>query len=370
MLILCLCPEIYHWKLIPGYATAFRRRNIEFCCIQDSLPLDVPLGEILKLCPAHPSWIFHFESGLPLLPQGLASSPIPTVCFHADTYTFTRKRIRWSYLFDHVAVFHPGFDGIFARAGHPSALLLPHAVSREFFDGPEFSREFEIGWVGQIAGPTYRRRAKWLPKLADTFHTNDWRRQYSLQEVANIYRRSLVVVNIGRDDFPQDANLRVFEALASGALLVTSLPTELSQLGFEDGVHFVGYREESEIVSLVRKFLSDEPARLRIASAARTKALAEHTYDVRVTQLLAHLDSTGDKKLAPARGWTERRARLMALDFFASHGVLDCATSQFRQITGGSFVETMEGTALLARAFIKYRSHLRHFTFSARSKRK
>src|SRR6266851_3617913 len=82
---------------------------------------------------------------------------------------------------------------------------------------------------------------KWLPKLAQEFHTNDWSRWYSVAEVANVYRRSQIVVNIGRDDFPQDANLRVFEVLASGTLLLTSMPTELAQLGFQQGAHFVGY---------------------------------------------------------------------------------------------------------------------------------
>jgi hypothetical protein len=358
--ILCLCPENYHWKLIPGYAAAFRRRGFEFFCIQDTLPFDVPLDEILKLSPGRPSWIFHFESALPLLPQGLESSPIPTVCFHADTYVFTRRRIRWSYLFDHVAVFHPGYDRLFTRAGHPDAFLLPYAVRREFFDGPELLREFEVGWVGQNTGHIYRRRAEWLPRFAAEFCTNDLSRHYSLEEVADVYRRSQIVVNIGRDDYPQDANLRVFEALASGALLLTSLPSELTDLGFQDGVHFIGYHDENEMIPLVRKFLVDEPTRTRIAAAARAKTLAEHTYDSRAAQLLAHLEKAGSKKLAPARYWPEPRARLMALDFFASHAVLDCAAAQFQLIVGHGFRETFEGAILVAKAWIKHHRRLRN----------
>lgn len=359
-LILCLCPEIYHWKLIPGYAAAFRRCGIEFFYIQDNLPFDVSLDEILKLSPSRPSWIFHFESGLPLLPQGLEKSEIPTVCFHADTYAYTRKRIRWSCLFDHVAVFHPGYDRLFARAGHPGAFLHPYAVRREFFDGPELPRDFELGWVGQTSGQIYRRRTEWLPRLAAEFRTNDLSRHYSLEEVADVYRHSRIVVNIGRDDYPQDANLRVFEVLASGALLLSSIPSELSDLGFQEGVHFIGYRDENEIIPLVRKFLGDEPTRARIAAAARAKTLAEHTYDSRVAQLLAHLHQSGSKRLAPARSWPESRARLMALDFFASHAVLDCATNQLQHIVGHGLRETIEGAALIAKGWIKYRRRLRN----------
>jgi Glycosyl transferases group 1 len=353
MLIVCLCPEFYHWKLIPGYAAAFRRRDIEFFCVSDTLPSDISLEEVLKLCPRKPSYIFHFESALPLLPQGLEKSPVPTVCFHPDTYAFTKRRIRWSYLFDHAAVFHPGYEHEFAKSGHPGAFLVPHAVRREFFDGPELPREYEIGWVGSTAGPVYRRRQEWLPKLATEFQTNDWGRQYTLEQVADVYRRSRIVVNIGRDDFPQDANLRVFEVMASGALLLTSIPTELSDLGFQEGVHFVGYRSGSEILPLVRKFLADDAARSRISSAARAKILSEHTYDARAGQLLDRLESFGDQKLAPARSWRKVRAQLMALDFYAAEGLIRPAISGYRQIAGRGFGETIDGGSVLARALLK-----------------
>jgi len=350
MLILCLCPESYHWKLIPGYASAFRRRNIQFFCIDDTLPFDIHIDKILKLCPEQPSWIFHFESALPLLPLGLEHSSIPTVCFHPDTYAFTKKRIRWSALFDHVAVFHPGYVEIFAAAGHPGAFLLPHAVNKEFFDGPELPREFEVGWVGQTTGTNYKARAALLPELAARFRMNDFSRHYSLEEVAGVYKRSRITVNIGRDDFPQDANLRVFEALASGALLLTQLPTELSELGFKDGV---GYRTRSEILTLVENYLRDEPARTKIGSAARAKVLSEHTYDSRVDQLLSHLSNAGPGNLAPTRSWPATKVSLVSLDFFASHLVLGAALRRYASIVGRDLPATWEGAILLARASAK-----------------
>jgi hypothetical protein len=353
MTILCLCREEHHWKLIPGYAEAFRRRGIEFLCADDSIPFDASLEDVLRACPKTPSAIFHFESAHPLFPIGLERSEIPTVCFHPDTYAFTERRIRWSSVFDHAAVFHPGYEQRFARGGHPGAFLLPHAVRREFVEGQEQPREFEIGWVGQTRGEFYKRRAEWLPKLARQFRTNDWSRTYTVEEVASVYRRSRVVVNIGRDDFPQDANLRVFEVLASGALLLTSLPTELAQFGFQDGVHFVGYRDAAELNGLVRTYLDDESARTRIAERARSLALGEHTYDRRVDQLLTRLAQDGHRKLAPARSWPESRARLVALDFFAAHGLTNCAATQFRHIAGHGFRETIQGAALLSRSWLK-----------------
>src|SRR5882762_757043 len=138
MTILCLCREQHHWKLIPGYAAAFRRRGIEFFCVHDSIPFDAPLEDVLRTCPATPS-----------------------------------------------AVFHPGYEERFKRAGHPGAFLLPHAVRKDLFEGLNPHREFEIAWIGQTCGEFYKTRAQWLPKLAKEFRSNDWSRQYSIEEVAN-----------------------------------------------------------------------------------------------------------------------------------------------------------------------------------------
>ena len=353
MTILCLCREQHHWKLIPGYAEAFRRQGVDFVCVDDTLPFDAPIEEVVRRSGVEPSAVFHFESAHPLFPIGLERLEVPTLCFHPDTYAFTERRIRWSSPFDHVAVFHPGYVERFAKRGHPGAFLLPHAVRREFFVGPGPQPSFELGWVGQTSGPVYHTRARWLPILAGEFKTNDWSRKYTVEEVADTYRRSKIVVNIGRDDFPQDANLRVFEVLASGALLVTSLPTELAELGFSEGRHFVGYRDPAELPRLVRAYLKDEAARSRIAQAARERVLHEHTYDQRANQILDRLKGARGAKQAPARRWPESRARLAALDFYAGHGLRQCAATQFRLIAGRGFRETMEGASLLARAWLR-----------------
>ena len=274
MRVLCLCQEDNHRKLIPEYASAFRAKGIPFDCVDWAPPFDCALEEIVRRAPEKPSWIFHFESVFPLLPKGLVHSEIPTVCFQVDTYTYTERRMRWSSLFDHVAVFHPGYEERFRQGGHPGAFLLPHAVSRKSFDRPDLPREFEVGWAGTTEGKFYRKRREWIPQLASRFRMNDWQRFYPLAEVAEVYRRSRVVVNISRDDFPQDANMRAFEVLASGALLITSLPSELTGLGFEEGVHFVGYREEEELLGFVQHFLGDEDSRSRVGGCRTGKGAA------------------------------------------------------------------------------------------------
>src|SRR5580704_7372703 len=79
-LVLCLCQQEDHWKLIPGYAEAFRRQGYEMFCVGGQTGLDAPLSEILEVCPSPPVAVLHFESALPLLPEGLTRSVAPTVC--------------------------------------------------------------------------------------------------------------------------------------------------------------------------------------------------------------------------------------------------------------------------------------------------
>jgi glycosyltransferase involved in cell wall biosynthesis len=352
MQILCLCRELHNWKLLPSYADAFRRHGCDFHYLDADFAFDAPLSEVLAHCPATPDLIMHFDSGLPLLPSGLPRSTIPTMRYDVDTHTYTSRRMRWASLFDIVSVCHAGYEKIFQEQGHPGAFLLGHAARTDFFSSRQ-ERPFDLGWVGNLGGPIYRRRRNWIPRLASAFRMNDWRKPYSLKEVAEIYSSSKIVVNFSRDDFPEDANMRVFEVLASGALLVTSLPSQLSAFGFQEGVHFVGYRDDAEIVPLVNRLLADNELRLRIADAGREFTRRCHTYDSRVATILDQFARVGVRLPAPARGWSESRVRFAYLDFYSGYALPRCAWPQYRAIVGSAVHEATQGAALLAKAWAR-----------------
>ncbi|MBZ5700734.1 MAG: glycosyltransferase [Acidobacteriia bacterium] len=350
MTILVLCREDNLCNTLACYARALRRRGVRLVCMETGFPFNGALQDCLSLCPEHPSLILHPEADVPYLPWGLAKVDIPTACFQVDTYAYTQRRIAWSMLFDQAIVFHPGYDALFQKAGHPGACFFAHAVEAELFGGAELERIFDVGWVGQVNGPMYGMRGPVLSALAQAFRMNELARRYTLQEMARVYRQSKIVVNIGRDDYPQDANLRTFEAMAAGALLITALPSELTQIGFEDGVHFLGYRDTGEITFLVRKYLDDEPARKRIAEAGREKVLREHTYDVRVEKWLERAAQDAGKLQAPARHWPEGRVRRIYLDYFAANGALAQAAAELPKIARHNLKDALIGAALLGRA--------------------
>jgi hypothetical protein len=321
--------------------------------MESGFPFNGALQDCLRLCSERPILILHPESDMPYLPWGLAMVDIRTACFQVDTYAFTRRRITWSMLYDQAIVFHPEYPAIFQNAGHPNTVFFAHAVETDFFPATELKRIFEVGWVGQVEGAIYTMRGPILSALAQSFRMNEPGRRYTPEEMARVYRQSRVVVNVGRDDFPQDANLRTFEAMAAGALLITALPTELAQIGFKDGEHFVGYRQSAEIDHIVRKYLDDEAARKRIADAGRAKVMSEHTYDVRVEKWLERVTQDSGKLQAPARQWPEGRVRRIYLDYFAANGALRQAAAELPKIARLNFKDAAIGAALLTRAWSK-----------------
>jgi len=338
-------------------ARALQRRGVHISCLDDGTRLDSDIHTLVAACSERPSLILHPELNFPVLPRGLAAIDIPTACLQIDTYAYTERRIRWSMLFDHPIAYHPGYRERFLRAGHPGAVEFFHAADRELFDRAPRERVFDVGAVGRTHARIQTTRRRVLSALAGRFKLNDWQRYYAFEEMAEVYLASKIVVNVLRDDYPQDANMRAFEAMAAGCLLMSRIPTELTAAGFEQDVHFVAYRDESEIAELVAKYLTNDAARQRIADTGRQKVLREHTYDCRAEQLLQIIERSDGKFLAPAREWPEEDVRLLHLDYYTANGNLGYAGNELMHISSRNLRATARGGAILARGIVSRARH-------------
>lgn len=357
-MILFLCDENELTQERKGYARAFRKYEDVICC--GSLSCNARYcdknGDLIAFLERNsfkPKLILHPEAYSPFLPWGLSQVNIPTACFHIDTYVYTRRRMRWSMLFDYTLIFHPDFYKVFQQAGHPRPIVLPHAVDKTLFQEASDERIYEVGWVGQFDSILYSRRRRVIPRLAERFHMNEWQRQYSQEEMVEIYKSSKIVVNVSRDNYPQDANLRVFEAMAAGALLVTGIPTELTQLGFQEGRHFVGCCNERKIIDLVSYYLVNDKECKQIAQAGREKVLQEHTYDKRVETIFYNLEKDKWQFFAPARRWPEARVRLIYLDYYLSYSLLDSSVREIYCLKKFGYTVMLKALALFAKAVLR-----------------
>ena len=305
--VLFLCEKRALTRERLGYYNAFAK------CSQTSFLNGEPGRSDVSLSTA--SLAIH--DGYHALPMGLEKARCMTCCLHIDTFDGLAHRLRMAGLFDYNFVFHPGYDSRFKTHGISHTGFLPHAVEGALFQDASPEKLYDVGWVGSLVLKEHASRRESLLRLKSRFVLNDIERQYSPEEMALVYKQSRIVVNFPRSDYPQDANLRCFEAMAAGALLITRGPTELASLGFVEGMHFVSYSEEGEIEDLVAHYLQQSGERNMIASAARDVVMAQHTYDARVSSMLLLMEQGGYKKDAPARSWNGFKVRRFYVWYFA-----------------------------------------------------
>jgi Glycosyl transferases group 1 len=274
--------------------------------------------------------IFAHLVHTPGLPRDLNLSPLPTVSLDIDSFAWTSSRARWSMLFDYVFVWHPSLAPLYEAAGHPKVVVLPHAVDADLFPGSSDCRErqLDLGWVGGFGYAQYERRGRIIPALAARFKMNDFARRYSKQETADVYKASKIVVNVSREDFPQDANMRCYEAMGAGALLITGKPSELSEWGFREGEHYVAWSNEAEITNLVDYYLRHDKERTEIARAGQNLTLSDFTYQRCRDKMIAVLRENRGQFFAPARNWPPEDVALVYLEYYYRYQLLEAVLEE------------------------------------------
>jgi SAM-dependent methyltransferase len=121
--------------------------------------------------------------------------------------------------------------------------------------------------------------------------------QRFFDDMARTYSASRIVFN---RSIANDVNMRVFEALASGSLLMTNdLSTNGQAELFQDGIHLATYTHPEEMLDKIAYYLAHEPIRERIAAAGRQEAFAKHTYRHRMETLLREVETA----LAARESW-------------------------------------------------------------------
>ena len=83
----------------------------------------------------------------------------------------------------------------------------------------------------------------------------------------------------------EDTPARVFEAFGIGVSLVTNRTLDLQNF-FVEGDHYLGFGNVDEAESQVFKLLADDEMREEMAYNAHTVAIAHHTWDRRIEQIL------------------------------------------------------------------------------------
>jgi spore maturation protein CgeB len=210
--------------------------------------------------------------------------------------------------YHHVFAIQPGavLDQMRA-AGAPQVHYLPMACDPRLHTpvplGPEDPR---FASPVSFAGAPYLNRRHILGAVADlglTLWGDGWERtplashvreagRFDLQQMLKVFSGTGVNLNVhsadhvtGLDPDPDYVNPRTFELAACGAFQLVDHREPLASLFNMDEI--VAFRSVREMRQLTEHYLAHPDQGQEIASRARARAIAEHTYDHRVADMFA-----------------------------------------------------------------------------------
>ncbi len=111
------------------------------------------------------------------------------------------------------------------------------------------------------------------------------------RDLPRFYPASEVNFNCTSVQMKGAVNQRVFDVPACGGFLITDWREQMENL-FDPGSELVCYRDPSEIADLVAAWLADPQGRKQVATRARKRILACHTYSHRLKELLDTMRQT------------------------------------------------------------------------------
>jgi hypothetical protein len=201
------------------------------------------------------------DAFLTSVPKGLSKVACRKIAYIADTHHGVTPFCRlFAYLqqepFDRYAMAHdPHHLHWFHEAGFGPIANHLNVSARDTFK-PNFSarRERRIGFVGQTLG-LHQYRGKLIAEM-EKAGLPFYRIKVQAPEAAKVYATSQLTFNTCNGD----VNMRVFEAMAVGACLVTDKLSNATGLNaiFRDGEHYITYGSAAELLEKMNYYI-DRP---------------------------------------------------------------------------------------------------------------
>lgn len=263
---------------VEEFDSRFAPRWITKGCFSLPLGKNVNITSIVKKCKQKPDFIFHIDGALRHL-SGYKRINIPTVFYAIDshlTLNFHRNIIS-------------DFDFVFAaqkdyipelKEEKKEVYWLPHACDPNIHKRYESPKLFDIGFIGSMDS-RYVERVRLLKILSEKHDVIAINIKFN--NMSKIYSQSKIGFN---KSLKGDLNMRVFEIMSSGTMLLTDkINNGLNDL-FEDKKHLVTYENEEELDELVQYYLENEDEREKIAREGQKEVHEKHTYRHRAEQIL------------------------------------------------------------------------------------
>lgn len=167
-------------------------------------------------------------------------------------------------------------------------------------------RIYNITFVGGIS-KVHKKGLSILYKLAEEMPIDVW--GYGKEEIdhsTNLYKyhhgeawgrdmykillQSKITINRHIDVAENYANnMRLFEATGCGAMLITDKKKNLNKL-FNSDKEVATYSSINDLIRKIKYYLTNDKERVKIARAGQARTLKDHSYSVRMKELIGILD--------------------------------------------------------------------------------
>ncbi|QWD23665.1 glycosyltransferase [Polynucleobacter paneuropaeus] len=283
-----------------SFARAFSEKNISYHYYDriDDLSILLP-ADILFLVDPVVAW-----------PIGLEEVNCKIIAYFIDVHLELGLRMQQAQFADIVFIAQKDYVNEFKEAGilnvHWMPLAFdPYLLSKELIQN---GRSIDLGFIGKLGRPG-SRRFEVLSKCLGAFKSNDYLTYTPPRQMIKIYQRSKIVINAS---IKGDLNMRVFEAMGAGALLITDrIENGLTEL-FSEGVHYIGYSELEEAQENIAIYLADEQLRVKISNEGTKLVMANHLYWNRWISMM-HIHSNSNP-VRTVSNFSEQRVRKITLE--------------------------------------------------------
>jgi spore maturation protein CgeB len=252
----------------------------------------------------------------PNVVQELRRQGIPTAFWFVEDWQYFTYWQDWAPLYDYFFTIQKGaFNDALGRIGVKKSHYLPLAADTQIHK-PLTLTPGEIAEFGSVishVGAGYHNRQEVFSGLTDLdfkLWGNGWDELKSLGQIlqregarlttedsVKVFNATDININLHSSPFHNGVNPegdyvnpRTFEIAACGGFQLVDERSLLPEM-FEIGSEITVFKHESELRELINHFQANPAERRKIAEAARKRVQAEHTYEMRMAEVLEHIYS-------------------------------------------------------------------------------
>ncbi|WP_347880498.1 CgeB family protein [Metabacillus flavus] len=171
--------------------------------------------------------------------------------------------------------------------------FFPFAMAKNIFNSKTDlnERPIDISFVGSRDPGYYQKRRIALKAIKEKFSSSyklSLNSSVFVNGLAEQYSKSKIVVNHTADTI-KSLNMRIFEGMGCGALVITDFVPGQDQL-FRDQEHYVLFKNHAELLEKIDYYLTHPKEAQKIASAGHLHLLSSHTYEHRAHEIFRHIE--------------------------------------------------------------------------------